>query len=150
MAESLGCSPETTTTLLISCTPVQNKNKKKKKKTVWGQQNNRLPRDIHVLNPRTCENETSGGRKDLRDKDQVRGWRWGNYPAPSGRAQCYHKDPSQSGQESRPQHHYLTKKGYQLWRWRRGRAKDCRQPLEAGKRRHPALETPEGISGNLT
>ena len=31
MAESLGCSPETLTTLLIGYTPVQNKKLKKKK-----------------------------------------------------------------------------------------------------------------------
>ena len=40
MAESLCCSPETITTLLISCTPVQNKKLKQKK------QKNRL---LHQL-----------------------------------------------------------------------------------------------------
>ena len=32
MAESLGCSPEAITTLLIGCTPIQNKKFLKKKK----------------------------------------------------------------------------------------------------------------------
>ena len=36
MAESLCCSPETTTTLLISCTPIQNK-----KFNVWGKNRQR-------------------------------------------------------------------------------------------------------------
>ena len=35
MAESLCCSPETGTTLLISCAPTQNENLKKKKEGMW-------------------------------------------------------------------------------------------------------------------
>ena len=34
MAESLGCSPEAITTLLIGCTPIQNKKFLKKKKRI--------------------------------------------------------------------------------------------------------------------